>query len=93
MPLCVDSQKIKGKIIKHRAQISKKREAYSSLRSIRNASQTSIQFEMRGLLKPTFNSKCGAYSSQRSIKNVRLSLSQRSIQNAGLSQARVSIQT
>jgi len=43
----VKIQKIKDKIIKHRAQISKKREANSSQRSIQNARhiQASVQFK------------------------------------------------
>ena len=58
-------KKNKNKIIKHRAQISKKREAYSSQHLIQNTRliQASVQFKMRGLLKPAFNSKRDAYSS------------------------------
>ena len=64
----MDSQKIKDKIFKYMAQISKKREAYSSQRSIQNVRlteasdqfktrgsvQASVQFKMQGLAKPAF---------------------------------------
>jgi len=79
----VDSQKIKDKIIKYMAQISKKtrglfkpvfnskREIYTSQRSIPNArlTQANVQFQMRGLFKPAFNSKCEAQS--KSVFNLK----------------------
>ena len=79
----MDSQKIKDKIIKYMAQISKKtrglfkpvfnskREIYTSQRSIPNArlTQANVQFQMRGLFKPAFNSKCEAQS--KSVFNLK----------------------
>ena len=55
----VDSQKIKVKIIKHRAQISKKRKTYSSQRLIQNVrlTQANVQFKTRGSVQANIQFK------------------------------------
>ena len=70
------SQKIKDKIIKYKAQISKKRKTYSSQSLIQNVRltqanvqfktrgsvQASVQFKTQGVAKSTFQFKCEAQS-------------------------------
>ena len=79
-------KKIKDKFIKHRAQISKKCEAYLSQHSIQNARltqasiqfktrgsvQASVQFKTQGLAKPAFHFKHETRPCSRFYENARL---------------------